>query len=212
MLIPYPTFSIGNQLDILNEIHHKDVSITVFQRDVHHLNKEVMRLLNQSLTFKANGASEDILKKLKAELNQTGEFQNFVSDVQILLQVFKKLCGSDSNRMSITTISNDMCRKFHADMNELRLLCTYAGPGTQWVPNEYVNRSALNRLSENEEIITDVKKIRQASEGDVVILKGALYPELGTKAAIHRSPPIEALNEKRLLLRIDTMQLNIFGE
>ena len=38
--------------------------------------------------------------------------------------------------------------------------------------------------------------------GDIVILKGALYPE--SKAIIHRSPTIEETGKKRLLLRIDT--------
>ena len=41
-------------------------------------------------------------------------------------------------------------------------------------------------------------------EGDIIILKGALYPE--ANAILHRSPTIEENGEKRLLLRIDTYE------
>ena len=43
---------------------------------------------------------------------------------------------------------------------------------------------------------------KYVNAGDVVLLKGALYP--GANPILHRSPSIEELGKVRLLLRIDT--------
>ena len=94
-----------------------------------------------------------------------------------------------------------MCRRFHTDINSLRLLCTYVGQGTLWVPDEMVNHKAFLNKGGNEEIVTDESQIQHAGTGDVIILKGALYPE--ANPIVHRSPAIEGNGESRLLLRID---------
>lgn len=51
--------------------------------------------------------------------------------------------------------------------------------------------------------------IQQAGTGDIVILKGALYPD--GHAIMHRSPTIEEMGAARLLLRIDTNAFKPFG-
>ena len=97
-----------------------------------------------------------------------------------------------------------MCRKFHTDINDIRLLCTLSGEGTLWLPEFNVNREALDTQKDNEDIVIDPSYIMQAPENSAVLLKGALYPKSGTRAIVHRSPTIEESGEKRLLLRIDT--------
>ena len=99
-----------------------------------------------------------------------------------------------------------MCRKFHTDVNDLRMLCTYVGQGTLWLPDEAVKNEEYR--TRRDEIVIDEDLIQQALTGDVLILKGALYPE--ANAVIHRSPTIEETNERRLLLRIDTCKNPFF--
>ena len=89
-------------------------------------------------------------------------------------------------------------------MNDLRMLCTYSGPGTLWLKEDNIDREALHASTDNEPIALDERMIQQVRTGDLVILKGAIYPKEGTKAAVHRSPAIEESGERRLLLRIDT--------
>ena len=51
-----------------------------------------------------------------------------------------------------------MCRRFHTDVNELRLLCTYSGPATLWLPEAAADRDAHHTGENNEQIekpITD---------------------------------------------------------
>ena len=61
-----------------------------------------------------------------------------------------------------------------------------------------------------QQIKIDKSQIQQANTGDIVILKGALYPN--ASPVIHRSPSIEESNEQRLLLRVDTNNFTGFGD
>ena len=100
-----------------------------------------------------------------------------------------------------------MCRRFHTDLNYIRMLCTYSGPGTLWLSENNLNREALNDLESNNSIVVNNDLINQVRTGSVAILKGGLYPRKGTKAIVHRSPNIQESQQKRLLLRIDTDEL-----
>jgi Protein of unknown function (DUF1826) len=102
----------------------------------------------------------------------------------------------------LKTVVNDACRKFHIDGYDLRLLCSYAVPGTEWTYNDNVNRKHLG-LGENEQIIKDWSYINQLKSYDVAILKGELPNQRTGKGVVHRSPEIEQQQKKRLVLRID---------
>jgi hypothetical protein len=80
------------------------------------------------------------------------------------------------------------------------MLCTYLGQGTLWLPDEAVDPKTSRSASH--ELVIDAELIQQIPAGDVVILKGALYPD--ADPILHRSPTIEESGETRLLLRIDT--------
>ncbi len=87
-----------------------------------------------------------------------------------------------------------MCRNFHADINDLKLLCTYAGLGILWVTEGKNSRVC------NEKEPFDEGQIQQANTGYVLILKGALYPENNPIA--HRSSTIQETGEKHLFKRL----------
>jgi len=97
-----------------------------------------------------------------------------------------------------------MCRRFHTDINDVRLLCTYSGPGTLWLTNDNINPKALGTRGSKQSIFIEQDRIQQANTGAVVLLKGALYSDESTRAVVHCSPSIEEDAQKRLLLRIDT--------
>lgn len=142
--------------------------------------------------------------KLKKDYfnSNLSECASFFEDVSELVKLFERATQASSFRLLLTTVSTNMCRKFHTDVNDLRLLCTYIGPGTLWLPDEAIDYKALQTGRNNQEIVVDERRIQQVRTGDVVILKGALYPE--ANPVLHCSPAIEGKGEKRLLLRIDT--------
>lgn len=156
-----------------------------------------------------SGTVEEISNFLDAYFTaELPEQKILLDDILGLLELFKQVSKTSSFRLLLATINTNMCRKFHTDINNLRMLCTYVGPGTLWLPEEAINHRALR--AKRSDFILDKNLIQQVDTGDALILKGALYPE--SKAIIHRSPTIEETGEKRLLLRIDTNESLNFWE
>ncbi len=55
------------------------------------------------------------------------------ADFRRLGRRFAKLTSSPIVRMRLEHVTDDCCRKFDVDAVGLRLVCTYAGPGTEWI-------------------------------------------------------------------------------
>lgn len=104
-------------------------------------------------------------------------------DLGLLGRRHAALTGEDRLRFRLEVVETDACRRFHADYVTLRLLCTYAGPGTQWC------RAAA------------ADAICEVPTGAVGVFKGRML--LDPPTVLHRSPPIVATGERRLVLAID---------
>lgn len=130
-----------------------------------------------------------------------GQKEYFIADIIRLCSIFYSLTTSKKMRIQIEIVKTDMCRLFHQDNYRQRLLCTYIGPGTEWLNHSNVNQEALGKGC-NTKIVKDFQKINKAKAFEVILLKGAKYKEreLGV---IHRSPPIEKEKKVRVLLKID---------
>jgi hypothetical protein len=90
--------------------------------------------------------------------------------------------------LRLEVVRTDSCRKFHADYVTARLITTYAGEGTDWLDEADAARVAAGEQP---------RRINRMNAFDVGLFKG----KLGTETpAIHRSPPIAATGETRLLL------------
>ena len=63
------------------------------------------------------------------------------ADIAILLARLAHLAEARRLRVSFGAVRRDQCRKFHVDYVRYRLVTTYAGPGTEWVPDDAVHRS-----------------------------------------------------------------------
>ncbi|MFN3951264.1 MAG: DUF1826 domain-containing protein [Thermaurantimonas sp.] len=192
---------IGSTREVLNQIHEQDVNIAIYTREVSFLSRDVEQLIHHNIELNTSGAKCDILTLLKKEFES---YPALIQDVESLISLFEEVSQAQSFRLLLATINTNMCRRFHTDVIDLRLLCTYYGPGTLWLKEENVNRTALETCKDNECIVLNPDEIQQVATGAVVILKGSIYPHEGTKAIVHRSPTIEESGERRLLLRIDT--------
>ena len=193
---------IGNCPTSLQKIHQKHINISIYDRNITHLSDEVKSLLARNAEIRISGDTNSILKQISSELN-SNDFSLILNDIKGLLLQFEELSGAKSFRLLLSTVNTNMCSRFHTDMNDLRLLCTYSGPGTVWLSENNINRDALETYGDNETIVKDQSQINYAKTGAVVLLKGAVYPLKGTKAVVHRSPTIEETGMSRLLLRID---------
>jgi len=116
------------------------------------------------------------------------EQARLIEDVADLAEMFCSIIDSHELEVRLEIITTDSCRKFHADYVVARLITTYVGDGTQWLEQPDADRVAQG---------LEPERINQMSAGDIGIFKG----KMGTATpAIHRSPPIGDLGQKRLLL------------
>jgi len=197
--------SIGNKESTLAEIHLANKNISIYEREISALQPEIKQVLNQSVDFSISGDVQKIETALKTYFStHFSDCLTLLEDIRKLLDLFNNVTKASSYRLLLATVNTNMCRRFHTDINDLRMLCTYRGQGTLWLTEDNINRSALDSSKDNEYIVINENKIQQVSTGSVALLKGAIYPKEGTRAIVHRSPTIEESGEKRLLLRIDT--------
>ncbi|MBL7855929.1 MAG: DUF1826 domain-containing protein [Cyclobacteriaceae bacterium] len=128
--------------------------------------------------------------------------KEFAHDLATITRAFIQITGRAKVKLILKVVSDDACERFHTDRYDLRLLCTYYGPGTEWTPDDNVNRKKLMGGT-NDEIIRDWSRINRLQQFDVAILKGEASTTNYGKGIVHRSPPVSAQKEKRLLLRLD---------
>ena len=82
-------------------------------------------------------------------------------------------------------------------MVPFRLLVTYAGKGTEILPNNAADRNAFIEGKPNDEIVKDKSALQFLNTWDISIFRG------GQKSILHRTPD-SALNKKSsILMRLD---------
>ena len=84
-----------------------------------------------------------------------------------------------------------------------RLLVTYDGKGTEWLPDEAVDRAAYTKGKPNELILKDSSSRQFIDEWDIAVLKVVMA------ALLHRTPD-EALASPSVFLRLDNINFR-FG-
>lgn len=196
------SYIIGEHPSQLFQIHSPKTNIVVYKRDIASLyNKEIKTLEDQFSSIEISGDFITIEQTFREKFE---DYTDFKEDVIELLHLFRDITDEDNFRLLLTSVSHNMCTRFHANNNYLRLLCTYNGPGTLWLPNDNVDRIALNSKGSNDQIVLDNTKIREAQPGSVLILKGSNYPN-NSMPVIHKSPEVKQGQKPRLLLKIDVV-------
>lgn len=78
----------------------------------------------------------------------------------------------------------------------MRLLVTYAGQGTEWLPDEAVDHRAYASGMSNEDILIDPAARQFMRPWDIAVFRG------GPEGLLHRTPDT-ALNGPSILMRLD---------
>jgi hypothetical protein len=189
-------------------IHERDVNLVYQKRKT---DEEIINYAKLLFEHGFNGinqiVSPDTMENVVIDSLDEFGFQTvgkvrLKEDIMVIGQTFFTVTRAANLRLILKVITNNACSKFHTDAYDLRLLCTYAGNGTEWISEDYVNRKKLLHGT-NEEIIRDFKQVKCFQPFDVAILKGEVNARPNVKGIVHRSPAIEHTGEKRLLLRFD---------
>lgn len=114
-------------------------------------------------------------------------------DILALARRFAAFMQVDAVRLRLEAVTTNACRRIHADNADLRLITTYHGRGTDYLPDDAE--------------LVEANLLRMPT-GAIGLFKGRLFAD-GHAPCLHRSPPIEGSGEVRLVLVIDTPQLPI---
>ena len=200
----YSNAAIGNQKEILNSIQDNAKNVAIFERSITHLDDQIKKLVNFTISFRESGDIQTLENSLESYfIAHLTEYQTLYEDIVDLLSTFHAIAKASSYVLTFITVDNDMCRKWHTDINNIRMLCTYHGLGTQWIPDEFIKSQNAEKEFQFENY-----QIQQVRTGDVILMKGALYGE--SNPLMHRSPKLNEEHNKRLLLRIDTNDMMNF--
>lgn len=195
---------------MLDAILEPDVHVCLWERAPLPRWVEIVRARSAELDVRAeiDVARPEALVLALAGLPPGPLRDGLLADATALVPVFARLARRSRVYLRVQTVTTDSCRKFHRDRIGLRLLCTYAGPGTEWIDEEHARTENLGRVDVDIEranglVVPDPTRVRHAPAGAVILLKGDAWPGNAGRGAIHRSPPIEASGARRLVLQID---------
>ena len=134
--------------------------------------------------------------------------QFLAEDIGFLTQKLGAILDRRHLHAKLFVQRSDGCRKIHTDYVKIRLLCTYAGPGTEWLPEENLVRkwlgpSDVDTHTANLRILREGTEPRRCEPAEILLLKGEAHPGNAGRGAAHRSPPLGSSGLSRLVLKID---------
>jgi len=198
----------GDEPTVLTDIYEDDVNIAIWRRDLDEtLLQNVREFVNDkpgfqfSVVISNDTVRSDVLKKLGSEV-----YAPLADDIEQLVDMFCCLFELKQAGLRMTVLDKAMCPKFHVDRVPCRLITTYQGNATEWLPHSIVDRSKLgagcNGLPDSESgIYRTQDDIQQLTCGDVGLLKGEQWFENEGGGLVHRSPAVD--DEKRLVITLD---------
>lgn len=125
----------------------------------------------------------------------------WVDDLWALLSFAPTLVGSERLRVQLGVLDSRKCPRFHVDNVGVRLLCTYAGEGTEWIAERDLDRERLRSCAVDEAPLRR-GAVQQVQRFDVLTMKGSAWPGNRAHGAVHRSPAASSVTP-RLVLTID---------
>tara|TARA_B100001778_G_scaffold141720_1_gene116400 strand:- start:189 stop:908 length:720 start_codon:yes stop_codon:yes gene_type:complete len=200
----------------LSEIFNENINISIWERQLDTaLQQAAEEILSKDseLNISLVPQPRDIRKLLISELGSTSNILKLINDISFIAGMFCELFDLKRAWIRLDAINKPMCPRFHADKLKCRLVTTYVGPATQWLPHQLVDRTKLgdgNDGQSDEKSGLFIKKtdIEQLDTGHIALLKGEAWN--GNKGAglVHRSPHSEN-DYRRLYMTIDFEELYI---
>tara|TARA_B100000683_G_scaffold271955_1_gene314144 strand:+ start:3058 stop:3702 length:645 start_codon:yes stop_codon:yes gene_type:complete len=197
--------SIVERIDLDNIINTSNTKsyLTISERNVPRgANNFFKKIINKP--FNINGKVfknscvndiKDILEdKISIIVKNSFHYNLWINDMAKMSTIFCDIMGTNDISFSLGTSRG--CSRYHIDNVPLRLLVTYYGQGTEWLPTDNADYEAYSKGKDNENILKDPKKRMYLKPWHISIFKG------GSDGILHRTPD-SALKSPSLLMRLD---------
>lgn len=199
--------AMGKDISVLPRIFEDSINIAVMQRrlpaDVA-LSATAQCQTERPWQFSWLGTPDDsLIEELRRRAPQPEAANALIDDIVSLAQAVAYLFESQTVGIRLRILTEAMCPRFHCDNLPVRLVTTYLGPGSEWLPEEAVNRDGLGAPTpDRPEIVLKPDAVQTLKAGDIALIKGSGWEGCEHSALVHRSPSLNE-GQKRLLLTID---------
>ncbi|MFT6703135.1 MAG: hypothetical protein ACJAUM_003012 [Pseudomonadales bacterium] len=202
--------SAATSPQVLAYIYNEACNIAIWQRCLpaeflQQLSQDLRTnsIVNKVLQIRADNIEDDIATIAQDRIYGE-QLRAYIFDI---VDMFCVLFDTKRVGLRLSVLNKAMCPRFHFDRVPCRLVTTFCGSGTQWLPSDKINPSKLGHASggksdEESGLMHKLDDIPQLSCGDVALLKGDTWEGNEGGALVHRSPALKP-NENRLLMTID---------
>jgi hypothetical protein len=188
----------GYAPSILERIRDKAVELAIWERELPETFAQWLDALPPENLPDARGVTDDagleatIAAMLDDARTPQGAMRDLLlADIASLARRFMAIMDSAQVDIRLEAVDHNACWKFHRDCVEARLLATYRGPGTQWIPPA-LGDAALDRQSDYRGPLPSLSRFAAG------MFKGSCAAP--ASGIVHRSPPIDGAGVTRLLL------------
>lgn len=201
--------AFGQDPETLAEIYEPAVNLAIWQRWLPETvtdAAERVALSGQrgtlSLTVNPANARDSVARALGLDAELA-----LATDIGELVEMFSYLFEHHSVGLRIAALERPMCPRFHVDHVPCRLITTYCGVATEWLPDRVADRTRLGKVSagladEASGLFAAASDVQQLRVGDVALLKGEAWVGNEGHGVIHRSPAVPD-GERRLVVTMD---------
>ncbi|MGJ3254875.1 MAG: DUF1826 domain-containing protein [Alcanivorax sp.] len=195
-----PGLSMRDDAAVLADVMMDPVQVAVWDRRSPIDQQLVQQACRKRLAVKSWLDVADLPVSIERSL--PGEdFAPLREDLMLLADMMACLFGVSGVGVRVTALEKPMCPRFHVDRIPVRLLCTYGGPGSQWLPAPAVPAGLLVPGVEQEGRYA-ADSVQQLEAGQVALFKGDTWRDNPGLGVVHRSPPVSP-GQQRLLVTLD---------
>lgn len=203
---------VDYEANVFAQIFEPQFNLAVWQRAISPLITDYLTSANLGGGVRGVVTVESAKQLLNNELphieqNKEGR-QALIDDIVLQIDMLTCLVGCESAGLRLTVLKDAMCPKFHVDHIQIRQICTYLGPATEWLPNNLLRREFLGKGAQNEtkldRLFMSDTDIEQLQPFDIALLKGDAWVENEGKGIVHRSPAV-AKGGRRVVMTLDPM-------
>ena len=203
------SLSSGNNPTVMTDIYKEQINIAIWRRSINtELRNAVSHFLEANEKFEKSVtlSPQNAYAELEA-LTKGMAPKVFLDNMAELVDMFCCLFDLKRAGLRLAILDKAMCPRFHVDRVPCRLVTTYQGLATEWLPNHAINRTKLGHGSNGRPdsvsgLYVREASVQQLSSGDVALLKGERWEGNEETGLVHRSPTLLS-DERRLFLSLD---------
>lgn len=208
----------GDGPEVLTHIYDDAINIALWQRA---LSNEVCSYVDQLLqskrqiSIKLSASTSQLMDEIQRVFPSVLMTANdncisaaaFYADMHLVLDMFSSLFDAHTIGLRMNTLDKAMCPRFHKDNVSVRLVTTYAGPGTEWLSaTDAIGHTRISGVgtAATPAFIFQPSAVQTTAAGTVALLKGEMWEGNEGRGIVHRSPTVTTA-ERRLLVTCDLL-------